>query len=297
MLQFKEVALSDRAVLEPILRRQPYRICDHAFSCLYIWDKTYPARWCLEDGILYIVYLFPDGSAYYQMPIGAGDRLPGAIDRLREDAAARGVPLELVTVNEEMKAELEAALPGAFAYTQVPEAADYLYDAEALRELSGKRLHAKRNYINRFVSENEGSFAFEDIGPENAREVLEFNALWDREHGLNLDFIHEAEAVERALLHLREAGMFGVALRLDGHIIAYALGTQLGGDTVLEQIEKALPLPGAYQMINREFALRFSQGFAYINREEDLGIEGLRRAKQSYYPAFLNMRWRAMYHG
>ena len=99
MLNFKEVELSDREVLEPVLRALPYRVCDHSFSCLYIWEKTYPARYALEDGILYIMYRFPDGSISYQMPLAAGDRLAHAVGLLKEDAAARGIALELVTIN------------------------------------------------------------------------------------------------------------------------------------------------------------------------------------------------------
>ena len=95
---------------------------------------------------------------------------------------------------------------------------------------------------------------------------------------------------------MEQIGMFGVALRLEGKIIAFALGSKLSADTLLEDIEKASDVPGAYQMINHEFACRFSEGFTYINREEDLGIEGLRKAKLSYFPAYLNMRWRAVLH-
>ncbi len=294
MLQFRPFEPADRAVLEPILFRQPYRICDHAFSCLYMWENTYPARWCLEDGILYICYESPDGGAVYQLPLDAGDRLAQAVARLEEDAAARGAALELVTLNDQMKAELEAALPGAFDFTAVPEGADYIYDAEAMRELRGKKLHAKRNYVNRFTAEHAGNYSFEEITAENEAEVMAFNTEWDLARGISLDYFHEAEAVRRALEHLAELGMVGVALRLEGRIVAYALGTRLNEDTLLEQIEKAADIPGAYPMICREFALRFSEGCTYINREEDLGLEGLRKAKLSYFPAYLNMRWRAV---
>ena len=293
MLQFREFAVADRALLEPILFRQPYRLCDHSFACCFIWQENYHTRWCLEDDILYIRYGV-GGEVCYQLPLNAGDRLPRAIARLEEDAAANGARLLLVVLNDRMREELEAAMPGAFSFTQDRDGADYIYDAEALRELTGKRLHAKRNYINRFISENEGAYAFEEITPENAAEVLAFNGEWDREHGMNIDYLHEADAIRNALDNLRALGMQGVALRLDGKLIAFALGVRLSEDTVLEQFEKALPVPGAYQIINREFARRFSTGCSYINREEDLGLEGLRKAKLSYFPAWLNMRWRAV---
>ena len=295
-MNFKEVTLADRAALEPLLRALPYRVCDHSFPCLYIWEKTYPAQYVVDDGILYIMYRFPDGSISYQMPLGAGDRLAAAVTRLGQDAESRGIRLELVTINRQMKEELESAMPGAFDFIEEPNYADYIYDAESLRELRGKKLHAKRNYVNRFMAAYEGSYTFEPVGPDNAEEILFFNSEWDRAHGYSDDFRKEAEAIKRAVHDLGQIGMFGVALRLEGEIIAYALGTQLNYDTILEQIEKASDIPGAYQMINREFACRFSPGFSYINREEDLGLEGLRKAKLSYFPAYLNMRWRAVPH-
>ena len=89
MLNFKAVELSDRAVLEPILRALPYRVCDHSFSCLYIWENTYPAQYFVEEGILYIMYRFPDGRISYQMPLAAGGRLAYAVGRLEEDAGAK----------------------------------------------------------------------------------------------------------------------------------------------------------------------------------------------------------------
>ncbi len=295
MLNFKAVELSDRAVLEPILQALPYRLYDHSFCCLYIWEKTYPAYFALEDGILYIQYRMPDGIVY-QMPLAAGTRLAEAVRRLEADAAERGAPFSMIAINGQMKEELETALPGRFVFAEEPNQADYIYEAESLRELRGKKLHAKRNFVNRFIAANEGNFAFEAVGPENAAEVLAFNAEWDRAHGLSDDFRKEAEAIRRAVNDLEKIGMMGVALRLEGRIIAFALGSRLSADTLLEDIEKAADIPGAYQMINHEFARRFSEGFTYINREEDLGIEGLRKAKLSYFPAYLNMRWRAVPH-
>ncbi len=294
MLNFKAVALEDRMLLEPVLRAQPYRICDHCFACLYIWENTYPAQFCLDEDILYILYSYPDGSIAYQLPYCTHMQLPGAIEKIRRHAAAMGHVLNLATLNEEQKNQLESALPGAFVYIQQPDYADYIYYAQDLITLRGKKFHAKRNYINRFVQQYAGRFSFEAVGSANAGEVLAFNAQWDVLHPGN-GIANEADAVRRAVQNLDAIGMFGIAMRLDGEIAAFALGTRLCADTVLEQIEKASDVTGAYQMINQAFAQRFAADCLYINREEDLGLEGLRKAKQSYNPAYLNMRYRALW--
>ena len=294
MLNFKAVALEDRAVLEPVLRAQPYRICDHCFACLYIWENTYPAQFCFDEDILYIMYSYPDGSTAYQLPYCPDEQLPGAIEKIRRHAAGCGKALCLVTLNDEQKNKLDLMLPGAFVYDRQPDYADYIYNAQDLITLRGKKFHAKRNFINRFTQQYEGRFLFEPVGPANAGEVLAFNARWDEENQAN-GIADEADAIRRAVLDLERIGMFGTALRLDGEIAAFALGTRLCGDTVLEQIEKSADLPGGYQMINQAFAQQFAADCLYINREEDLGIEGLRKAKLSYNPAYINMRYRALW--
>lgn len=294
MLNFKAVALEDRAILEPVLRAQPYRICDHCFACVYIWENTYPAQFCFDEDILYIMYSYPDGSTAYQLPYCSDAALPGAIEKIRLHAQASGRQLNLVTLNEDQKCKLESALPGAFVYIRQPDYADYIYNAQDLITLRGQKFHAKRNYINRFIQQYQGRFAFEAAGPANAGEILAFNAHWDEENQAG-GIADEANAIDRALRDLERIGMFGVVLRLDGEIAAFALGTRLCADTVLEQIEKSAGITGGYQMINQAFAERFAADCLYINREEDLGIEGLRKAKLSYNPAYINMRYRALW--
>ena len=293
MLSFKPIELSDRPILEPILYAQPYRMCDHDFACLYIWGGTYFPRFCIEDGVLYIEQTISGGRAIYHLPYCADSRLAGAVETLSVHCREKGIPLLLTTLNTRRKEALEQAMPGKFDYIEEPDFADYIYNAQDLITLHGKKFHAKRNFINRFIAENEGNYSFEPVCAENAQEILDFNARWDAENEAE-GIDDEAAAIRRAVTELDEIGMFGVALRLDGKIAAYALGSRMCTDTVLEQIEKAADIPGAYQMINNAFASRFASDCLYINREEDLGIEGLRKAKLSYNPAYLNTRYHAV---
>lgn len=292
MLNFKEVGLEDRELLEPVFHAQPFRICDQNFACLYLWQLTYPASYCFDEGILYIRYIYPDGTMSFQLPYCSADRLPQAVEKLRAYTESMGKDLVFSVMNEDQKTILSQAMPGSFEYGIHPEYADYIYNAQDLITLRGKKFHSKRNFVNRFRENYEGRFAFEYVSKENRDEVLALNAQWDAEN-LGSAIGDEADAVERAINDLEKIGMFGVALRLDGRIVAFALGTRLCADTVLEQIEKSADITGGYQMINQAFAERFASDCKYINREEDLGIEGLRKAKLSYNPAYLNMR----YHG
>lgn len=293
MLNFKAVGLDDRHALEPVFHAQPYRICDHNFACLYIWDHIYPAEFCFDEDVLYIKYTYPDKSSAYQLPYCTADRLPEAVEKLRVYAESKNDCLVFVTLNDQQKTLLSQAVPNAFDYEAQPDYADYIYNAEDLITLRGRKFHSKRNFISRFEQQYAGRYSFEKVGPENLDQILALTARWDKGNEGN-GVTDEAKAISRALHDLEKIGMFGVAMRLDGEIEAFALGTKLSNDTILEQIEKSSDITGGYQMINRAFAECFASEFVYINREEDMGIEGLRKSKLSYNPAYINMRYRAV---
>ncbi|MBE6935166.1 MAG: DUF2156 domain-containing protein [Ruminococcaceae bacterium] len=294
MLNFKKVELSDRQQAVPFLQALPYRLYDHSFVCHYIWQETYPISYAWEEGVLYIRYSLPE-ETIYQMPLCAGDRLAEAVEKLRADAAEQGVDFAMIAVNAEMKAELEAALPGKLSFEESPDQADYMYEVEALRELRGKKLHGKRNFVNRFRATYEGEYEIVPLTAADGDEVLAFEEKWIAARGADEDFHREAVAIRRAFDAFEELGMTGVALRLKGEIIAFALGSRINGDTILEDFEKAMEIPGAYQTINQAFMQYCGEGYTYVNREEDMGIEGLRKAKLSYAPAYLNMRYRVTF--
>lgn len=294
MLNFKKVELSDRLQVMPFLQALPYRLYDHSFVCHYIWQETYPVYYAWQDGVLYVQYRFP-GSVIYQMPLGAGDKLAEAVELIRQDAEEQGVEFAMISINDQMKEELEAAMPGKLRFEESRDQADYMYEVEALRELRGKKLHSKRNFVNRFQTAYEGEYEIVTLTAAHRDEVLAFEEKWMAARDEDEDYRREAVAIRRAFDDFDDLGMTGVALRLQGEMIAFALGSRINGDTILEDFEKALDIPGAYQMINNAFMKICGEGYTYVNREEDMGIEGLRKAKLSYVPAYLNMRYRVTF--
>ena len=164
-----------------------------------------------------------------------------------------------------------------------------MYETEKLITLSGKKLHGKRNHINKFKSVYS-DWCYERITDENVAECVEMAQKWRIMNGCEDDPDKEAEfCVTLNALRLRkELDLTGGLLRANGEVIAFTLGEPGGNDTFIVHIEKAYAEgQGAYPMINREFAAYFAKDYKYINREEDLGEEGLRKAKLSYYPAMI----------
>lgn len=289
VLDFKPIELSDKAWIDPLLRMGNFRGSEYTFSNNFIYRKLYHIEVARMNDY-YLVRSGRDGQPRsYLFPSGSGDVKP-VIDALSTDAALRGEPLVMSGVTKESVAALETLFPGRFTFEETRDHFDYIYESEKLITLSGKKLHSKRNFINRFQAEHEGGWSFEAITPENIAECWSMNTRWCEQNGCGEDpsLMEELCAVRNCFENFSALGLRGGLLRVDGRVVAYTMGLPLNADTFIVHIEKAFSdVAGAYPMINREFAAHNCADFKYINREDDVGDEGLRRAKLSYKPAIL----------
>jgi len=284
----------DKPWVDELIALSGYRGCEYNFTTLFVWNNTYRQEIARMGDFLLI--RFQSGGCYrYAFPAGRGDLAP-VIDALTHCAEEDGAPLCLVGLTQERIAQLEAAFPGAFTFIPNRNSFDYLYDIDRLADLTGKRLHAKRNHINRFM-ENNPTWRYERMTPAALSECLAMDLEWYRRRmeriaeqgGENPE--KETEALRRALECFTPLKLEGGLLRVEGQVVAFTLGDRISGDTFDIHFEKAFgEMQGAYAMINREFARQIRADhpdIRYLNREEDMGIEGLRKAKESYYPDLL----------
>ena len=298
MLSFRDISMEDKQAFEACSSQFNYHLCEHCFTDMYMWRSHYGTQICFADGFA-LVRMTPlsGGHDCYLAPIGAGD-LGAALDALEQDAAARGIPLRIVSVAEPMIERIEAARPGRFDFVHDNEDGDdYIYLAEKLRTLSGKKLQSKRNLVNRFKAAYEGRWTYEDMTKDNRKDAFGYHIRWCNQNGCaqNRDFQGETCAIVQALHNFDRLSLRGGLLRLDGEVIAFTFGCRASADMFVVQIEKAdHTIPGAYQMINLQFVLRNCDDVEYVNREEDLGLEGLRKAKKSYYPAMRGVKYAAV---
>ena len=284
-LDFHRPVPEDIAWAKPILFEGGRMGCEYCFGNIYAWCLKYGTEITQQKGFFLSRTL---GQMAYCFPVGSGD-LAEVIPLLREDAARQGVPLKLYGLNASDIPRLEAACPGEFRVELCsPDDFDYIYRRADLATLAGKKYHQKRNHVARFTREC-GSWHYEEITPAMLDEVLAMEHKWAAK---NLErnpegFTEETEAFERSLAHFEAFGLRGGLLRCSagGQIIAFTMGEALNRRVFCTHYEKAYAeYTGAYQMINRCFAESLDE-FELINREEDLGNEGLRRAKMSYHPA------------
>jgi len=289
MLEFKPVELSDKPQVDSAMWAENSRSADFNFANIYMWDKTYKQCVSHSHNRTFIKAQYSE-SPFFVYPIGSGD-LKSALEELYDYAEKNSFPFCLRGITQEHIQHLEAVCPGKFSFREDRAYFDYIYSAEKLASLSGKKLHSKRNHINRFIESNDWSF--EPLSTELVPECMALLAGWEATFPdpHDVDLLAEHAAIYRAFKNFEYLQLEGGVLRSAGKLIAFTIGEKISSDTYNIHFEKAhADIQGSYPMINREFAryiLDIHPEIKYINREDDMGKENLRKAKLSYYPEFL----------
>ena len=278
--------LSDKDWIQNALRYSGRNGADFCFGAIYMWAPIYHYRIARVNGMF-----LGRGGGSYSLPAGDGD-CTELIRTLLEESTE---PLRFHSVCEYQKQWMEETFPGIFTYTEDRDHEDYIYSVEDLANLSGKKYHSKRNHCSYF--EKTYDWSYEDMTAETAPECLAFSRSWMLQNPDKLDSGTDDEfrAIERALNAFDELDLVGGILRVEGNIVAYTFGEEINEQVFCSHVEKADgSLRGAYPMINREFARHTISDYKFVNREEDLGLEGLRKAKLSYHPTELLVKYRAV---
>lgn len=289
-LNFKPVEAEDLEKLNPFFCKRPNKTCDSVFLDSFIWREYYNVRYAVSDNKAILWLMDLDGKTGSAMPICSEEDLEYYFWKLVEYFNTElKAPLYINLADEEAVEQLGLKnMPDKFKITEQVDLKDYLYDGNAMRTLSGKKLHKKKNHLNAFKREYEGRYEYRRLCCSDRGDVWKFLDRWREEKGEeveeHLDYevrgIHEI-LKNCSLLNVRMSGVY-----IDGHLEAFTIGSY----NPLEQmavihIEKANPeIRGLYQFINLQFLIEEFPEAVLINREDDLGLEGLRKAKLSYNP-------------
>ncbi len=284
MLEFREIQLSDKPWIDQLLSYSDFMGCEYCFANNYAWRRLYNSKITrFKD---FYISLSTKYGMKFTFPSGKGD-YKELITELRKYAEEQNNPLCLTSVSECNLKMLSELFPGQFNVSTDEGANDYIYNAEDLRTLSGKKYHGKRNHLKKFY---ENNWSFSLMTEKDFTECIEFAAISYNSNNLYDDesAVMEQFAINTFFTNFYDLKLSGGVLRVDGNVVAFTIGEGINSNTFGVHVEKALSdIPGAYPAINNEFAKAATQGYSYINREEDLGIEGLRKSKKSYFPAFL----------
>lgn len=286
MIPYRTIGIEDKAAYETILSCAGQRGCEYGFVNLFLWGRQ---RIAFQDGNALVFSQF-DRKSVYLFPIGCSD-LKETLDKVIHDASVRDIPCRLTGLTADDCRLLYTLYPGKFRFHTDRNSFDYIYSIGDLANLPGRKYQKKRNHLNRFL-QNHPDAKVEPISDENAQEVWEMVQQWYRlrlQEDPTRDFLMEQAAIRKALHNRDKLELEGLLLRVGGKIAAMTLGSRLSQNTFDIHFEKALDgYDGAYAMINREFARYLQKKYPdilWLNREDDMGIEGLRKAKLSYYPA------------
>lgn len=296
MLSFKKPEISDKLWVNACLKHANSMNCEYTFGNLFIWSEAYKTEICKYKDFL-IVRWHDGESLTYSVPLGEGD-FTDAVEKIVDDARANNTTPKIYGVTEGYLGMLQEAFFAKFEYNFDDAFNDYIYSVEKMATLSGKKYHSKRNHITFFKKANP-DWQFEPLTKNNIDECIALHAKWiENKDSDNEDYSFEFEAVLRAFEYFNELDFVGGLIRVNGEAVAFTMGEgQVGSSCFVTHFEKApAEMRGAYPIICQEFTKNCLLGkYDYVNREEDLGIEGLRKAKQSYYPEIFLKKGVAVY--
>lgn len=284
---FKRPELEDKEIIASYFAKAPSRSCERTFANVYLWSRHYHVKYAIVEDAL--VFMDDEFELAYAYPAGEPEAVKRALERLMKYSEERENPFKLYNVTEENFAQLEEFYPGRFTVEYDRDEADYVYEREKLATLAGKKLHGKRNHINKFKTLYE-NWCYESLSDANVEECFQMALKWRNQNGCEEDVEKNAEmcVTLNSLRLYKELELTGGCIRVDGKIVAFCIGEEVCEDTYVVHIEKAFSdVEGAYPMINQQFVQHECMEYEYVNREEDTGAEGLRKAKLSYRPVFL----------
>lgn len=286
MIEFKKLDPANKAAYDEYLLNCGQRGCEYNFSNLYLWGRQKVAF--LGDNLVFFSQF--NQRSVYLFPVCRGDAKE-VFDAIIHDAHTRGIPCRLTSLTHEDCDLLESLYPDQFRFHHERSSFDYIYNIEDLATLKGKKFQKKRNHLNKF-KQLHPHYRLEPITDDNTPMVVDLLDRWYRtklEADPTADYQMEQAAIYKAMRYREALGMEGLVLMDGEELLAMTMGSPISGNTFDVQFEKAVD-ESAYVAICSGFAAHLMQthpDIQFLNREDDLGIEGLRKSKLAYNPVML----------
>ena len=283
--QFKDLTLEDKPLCGQVFNHFPPQISEFTFTNLFIWRHAYQIKISRLQNFLCLLSEQRESSFFFP-PMGEGDVIECYQSLLQYLGGKTTLP-KIVRVPEAAVEQMDWKTSGMKAELDRSQC-DYVYLTQDLIELKGRKYHRKRNHIKQF--QEKYSYQYIPLTPEWIPQCLQLETEWcDLRHcEASPGLLNESVAIKEAFTHFEELGVKGGAILINGKVEAFTMGDSLNSETVVIHIEKANPAyEGLYPTINQAFLENQWLGYTYVNREQDLGEEGLRKAKESYFPHHL----------
>lgn len=284
-LEFQPIRLEDKATIDSYLKPHAFECSEFTFTNFIIWGQDGKIQWAQSNGVLFIRLQFGKHPPFMFPPIPKAitPEYPEAISQACRYFNEIGVPPRFRSISGPF---VELFRNYCTMMTLVPDRStfDYIYLTEDLIELKGRKYHAKRNHINQFTTQYE--YTYRPLTPDMTDACMDLYMSWLQEKDINEPgILGEMKAIRFLLPNMRELGVVGGSIYVGDKLVAFTLGERIREDMALIHIEKAdASYVGLYAAINQQYAEHEWKDVMYLNREEDMGILGMRKAKLSYHP-------------
>lgn len=283
-LDFKNIELGDKHIIESFTIDSDINVCDMAFSNMLGWGMFYNFSWAVVEDSLVMRFFNSTKKEFAYLPIISKSyaNVKNAINKI----LTRVENITMVSITSGYETFLKESFCNT-VFEKNRNSYDYIYDADSLRTLSGKKLQSKRNHVNKFrqICPN---YKVVDITDDNLDKCLELERAWLEGHENTESRKIESKMISTVLQNRDVLGLLAIAIEVEGEIVAFSAGSPINKVTFGVHIEKAnAEINGSFATINKEFCNRIPLNYKYVNREEDMGVEGLRKSKLSYNPSVI----------
>lgn len=297
-MKFCDIQLRDKHLIESFTKQWESENAEMSFAHIYMWSSNSKIQYAIENEVLYFKLDFPQETIFLWAPVPKNKSISPSEygEAVRKGFAylkSIGVEPSFRSVASPFLELIQKGCPELSLHT-APWNFDYVYSSEDLITLKGRKYHGKRGHIKK-ITNLYPDFEYLPLDNSMAKECMELYDRWREKHfEKTIDQYDERSSVERALLNLEKLNLTGGCIRINGEIKAFTIGEKILSNMCQIHIEKADDdIDGLYPLINQEYASHMCNDVEYINREEDMGLEGLRKAKRSYYPVKMVEKYNA----
>lgn len=291
MLNFKPLTLEDKAIFDKYLKPYKFKTCEYSFTSLFMWRKALDIQFAIYKDMLIIKKLDFQGSYHLMEPIGyTRENLKEVVSDLMNYKTTEGLDYLFKDAEEPFIHDLREVFGDELIIEEDRDNFDYIYTSEKLISLSGKKLHSKKNHYNNFIKNN--TYRVEPITDGLICDCIKAAREWCRKNDCKGYLLYELRAIEEMLKSNHYLDFKGMIIYVNDKISAFTIGEQVNDEMAIIHVEKAdSTINGLYAFINKTFVENYFSHVPFINREQDLGIEGLRKAKLTYQPVRLEPKY------
>ena len=283
---FKDIEIDCKNILDKYFDLVDYEACEYCFTTLYMWKDLYNTKYYVEDDFAIVAGEY-ENKGFIILPLAKKENMNKAFDFIIKNFEKQHKQIHLKAINKEVVEYLQSVYGDRFEYIEERNNFDYIYDGESLRTLAGRKNQKKRNHLNSFVKEYGDRVEYKKLEEADFDECINLLKEWSKDKEESIELDSEFKAIKRIFKKyeklkdtLKISGIY-----IDSKLEAFSIGEMLNDNMAVIHVEKAnADIRGLYPYINQQFLLNEFSDVEFVNREEDLGIEGLRKAKLSYHP-------------